>query len=58
MDSLGITRNITSLDGSCYGAIDLSVSQNIFSYFKIFSKQCRKNITVEDDKKEWIKLTL
>ena len=29
-----------------------SVSQNIFSYLKMFSKQCSKNITVEDSKKE------
>ena len=45
------TQNITSLDGSSYEAIQSSVSQNIFSYLKMFSKQCRKNITVEDDKK-------
>ena len=25
--------------------------KNIFSYLKIFSMQCRKNITVEDKKK-------
>ena len=52
MDSLWTPRNITSLDGSCYEAIDSSVSQNIFSYLKMFSMQCRKNITVEDKKKE------
>ena len=34
-----------------YEAIDSSVSQNIFSYLKMFSKQSRKNITVEDNKK-------
>ena len=45
------TQNITSLDGSGYEAIDSSVSQNIFSYLKMFSMQCRKNITVEDNKK-------
>ena len=44
------TQNITSLDGSSYEAIHSSVSQNIFSYLKIFSMQCRKNITVEDNK--------
>ena len=44
-------RNITSLDGSCYEAIDSLISQNIFSYLKMFSMQCRKNITVEDNKK-------
>ena len=43
---------------SCYEAIDSSVLQNIFSYLKMFSMQCRKNITVEDSKKEWIQLTL
>ena len=44
-------QNITSLDGSCYEAIYSSISQNIFSYLKMFSMQCRKNITVEDNKK-------
>ena len=45
------TQNITSLNGSCYEAIHSSISQNIFSYLKIFSTQCIKNITVEDNKK-------
>ena len=45
------TQNITSLNGSCYEAIHSSISQNIFSYLKMFSMQCRKNITVEDNKK-------
>ena len=45
------TQNITSLDGSGYEAIHSSISQNIFSYLKMFSMQCRKNITVEDNKK-------
>ena len=45
------TQNITSLDGLSYEAIHLSISQNIFSYLKMFSMQCRKNITVEDNKK-------
>ena len=45
------TQNITSLDGSCYEAIHSSISQNIFSYLKMFRMQCRKNITVEDNKK-------
>ena len=44
-------RNITSPDGSCYEAIDSAIRQNIFSYLKMFSMQCRKNITVEDNKK-------
>ena len=44
-------RNITSLDGLCLEAINSSVSQSIFSYLKLFSMQCRKNITVEDNKK-------
>ena len=38
------TQNITSLDGSCYEAIHSSISQNIFSYLKMFSMSCRKNI--------------
>ena len=45
------TQNITSLDGLSYEAIHSSISQNIFSYLKMFSMQCRKNITVEDNKK-------
>ena len=45
------TQNITSLDGLNYEAIHSSISQNIFLYLKIFSMQCRKNITVEDNKK-------
>ena len=45
------TQNITSLDGSSYEAIHSSISQNIFSYLKMFSMQCRKIITVEDNKK-------
>ena len=44
-------KNITSLDELCYDAIDLSISQNIFTYIKMFRMQCRKNITVEDNKK-------
>ena len=51
MDSLWTPRNITSLDGLCYEAIDSLISQNIFSYLKMFSMQCRKNITVEDNQK-------
>ena len=51
MDSLWTPRNITSLDGSCYEAINLSISQNIFSCLRMFSMQCRKSITVEDNKK-------
>ena len=45
------TQNITSLDGSGYGAIHSSIWQNIFSYLNLFSIQCRKSITVEDNKK-------
>ena len=45
------TENITSLDGSNYKAIHSSISQNIFSFIKMFSMQCRKIITVEDNKK-------
>ena len=51
MDSLWTPRNITSLDGSCYEAIDSSISENIFSCLKMLSMQCRKNNTVEDNKK-------
>ena len=52
MDSLWTPRNITSLDRSCYKAIDSSILQNIFSYFKMFSMQCRKNNTVKENKKK------
>ena len=45
------TQNITSLNGLGYEAIHSSISQNIFSYLKMFSMQCRKNITVEDKKR-------
>ena len=31
--------------------IDSSISQNISSYLKMFSMQCRKIITVEDNRK-------
>ena len=51
MDSLWTPRSITSLDGSCYEGIDSSISQNVFSYLKMFGMQSRKNITVEDNKK-------
>ena len=52
MDSLSTPRNITSLDESCYEAIESSISQNICSYLEMFSMQCRKNITVKDNKKK------
>ena len=51
MDSQWTPRNVTFLDGSCYEAMESLISQNIFSYLKIFSTQCRKNIIVEDNKK-------
>ena len=51
MDSLWTPRNITSLYGSIFEAIDSSISQNISSFFKMYSTQFRKNITVEDNKK-------
>ena len=43
-------RNITSLDGSYYEAIDQSISQKIFPYLKTFSMECRKNTAAEDNK--------
>ena len=45
------TQNITSLDGWSYEAIYSSISQNVFSYLKMFSMQCRKIITFEGNKK-------
>ena len=47
MDSLRKPRNITSLDGSYYQTTASSISQNIFSYLKIFSMKCRRSITAE-----------
>ena len=44
------TQNITSLDGSGYEAGHSLISQNSFSYLKMFNMQCRINITVEDNK--------
>ena len=41
----------TSLDGSSCEANHSTISQNIFSYLKMFSMQCRKIIAVEDNKK-------
>ena len=51
MDSLSTPRNILSLDGSCYEAIDSSISQKNFSYLKMFSMQCRENTTIENNNK-------
>ena len=42
------TQNITSLYGLSYEAIH---SQNVFSYLKMFSMQCKTSITVEETKK-------
>ena len=44
------THNITSLDRPSYEAIHSSISQNIFSYLKMLSMQCKKIITIEDNK--------
>ena len=55
MDSLWTPKNVTSLDRSCYKTIDSSISQNIFSNLKMLSMQCKKNITVEDNKK-WMNI--
>ena len=54
MDWLWTPRTITSPDGSCYKVIDSSISQNIFSYLKMFSMQFRKSMTVEDSKNRMI----
>ena len=52
MDSLWTLRNIISLDGLCYEAIDSSILQNIFSYLKNFSMQCRKTLQMKITKKQ------
>ena len=46
------TQNITSLDGLGYEAMHSSISQNSFSYLKMFSMQCRKIIKLKITKKE------
>ena len=46
------TQNMTSHDGWCYEAIHSSISQNICLYLKMFSMQCRKNITAENNTKK------
>ena len=45
------TQNITLLDGLSYEAMHSLISHNIFSYLKMFSMQCRKKITIEENKK-------
>ena len=52
MHSLWTPKNITSLDGLCYEVIDSLISHNIFSYFKMFSMQCRKTLQLKTTKKE------
>ena len=42
LDSLWTLRNITPFHGSCYKAIDSSISQEILLYLKMLSMQCRK----------------
>ena len=49
MDSLWTPSNITPLDATWYEATGSSISQNIFSYIIMFSMQCKKNITVENN---------
>ena len=51
VDSLWTPRNITSLDTSCYEAIESSIWQNIFPYLEIFNMQWKNNVAVEDYKK-------
>ena len=46
------TQKYHIMDGSCYEAIDSSISQNIFSYLKMFSMQCRKTLQLKITKKE------
>ena len=52
------TQNIASLDGLSYEAIHSPISQNNFSYLKMFKMQCRKNITVKDSKKKKKKMNI
>ena len=46
MDSLWTLRNITSLDGSRYEAIDSSISQNIFSEKILQLKITKKRMAI------------
>ena len=43
MDSLLPPFFITLFDGSCYQIIDSSIKEEMFSYLKMLSMQCRKN---------------
>ena len=52
MDSLWTSKNIASLDGSYYEAIELSISQNTFSYLEMFSTQYRKKLQLKITKKQ------
>ena len=54
MDLLWTPRNITSLDGLCYEAINSSISQNIFSYLDMFNMVAEKTLQLKITKKEWI----
>ena len=58
MDSLWKPRISHHFMDQAMKQIHSSFSKNIFSYLKMFSMQCRKSSTVEDNKKEWICLTL
>ena len=51
MDSLWTLRSITSLDGSCYKAIDSSISQNIFHISKCLACNAEKTIQLKITKK-------
>ena len=51
MDSILTPRSTTSLDGSCYEAIDSSISQIFFHISKCIASNAEKRITIEDNKK-------
>ena len=52
MDSLLTPRNITSLDGSCYEAIDSSISQKLFHISKYLACNVEKTLQLKVTKKE------
>ena len=51
MDLLWKPRNITSLHGLCYKAIDSWVSQNMFSYLKCLACNAEKTLQLKITKK-------
>ena len=54
MDSLWTPTNITSLDGSCYEAIDSQFHNIFFHILKYLAYNAGKTLQLKITKKEWI----